>query len=118
MTTTLTGKAASEYLIKEFETQTGDPNTAGRDPVWLHAELQPFHEKDGEHGDGVSARQDWLNNATGPLLCTATGTTALNTTATKQTISCTTTANIAMTATGQVLSVGGRESHGHFHHRI
>src|SRR6476661_4682456 len=29
LTTTLTSKAAGEYLIKEFETQAGDPNTAG-----------------------------------------------------------------------------------------
>src|ERR1041385_8046072 len=39
-----------------------------------------------------------VNNSAGTLLCTATGTTAITTTLTKYTISCTTSANISMAA--------------------
>ena len=99
MTTTLTSKAAGEYLIKEFETQTGDPNTAGVIPSGSTLSFSLFMRKTANTGTVFPRAKIGLNSATGPLLCTATGTTALNTTVTKQTISCTTTANIAMTAT-------------------
>jgi hypothetical protein len=99
MTTTLTSKAAGEYLIKEFETQTGDPNTAGVIPSGSTLSFSLFMRKTANVGTVFPRAKIGLNSAAGPLLCTATGTTALNTTVTKQTISCTTTANIAMTAT-------------------
>jgi len=99
LTTALTSKAVGEYLIKEFETQTGDPNTAGVIPSGSTLTFNVFMRKTANTGTVFPRAKIRLNNATGTLFCTATGTTALSTTVTKQVISCTTTANIAMAAT-------------------
>ena len=99
LTTALTSKAAGEYLIKEFETQTGDPNTAGVIPSGSTLSFNVFMRKTANTGTVFPRAKIRLNNATGTLFCTATGTTALSTTVAKQAISCTTTANISMAAT-------------------
>src|ERR1051326_4186338 len=99
LTTTLTSKAAGEYLIKEFETQAGDPNTAGVIPSGSTLTFNLFMRKTANVGTVFPRAKIRLNNATGTLLCTATGTTALSTTVKQQTISCTTTANLTMAAT-------------------
>ncbi|HEX3153216.1 MAG TPA: IPT/TIG domain-containing protein [Candidatus Angelobacter sp.] len=99
LTTPLTSKAAGEYLIKEFETQTGDPNTVGVIPSGTTLTFNLFMRKTANTGTVFPRAKIRLNNATGTLFCTATGTTALSTTVSKQAISCTTTANIAMAAT-------------------
>jgi hypothetical protein len=99
LTTTLTSKAAGEYLIKEFETQTGDPNTAGVIPSGSTLTFNVFMRKTANTGTVFPRAKLRLNNATGTLFCTATGTTALSTTVKQQAISCTTTANITMVAT-------------------
>jgi hypothetical protein len=99
LTTTLTSKAAGEYLIKEFETQTGDPNTAGIIPSGSTLTFNVFMRKTANTGTVFPRAKIRLNNATGTLFCTATGATALSTTVKQQAISCTTTANIAMAAT-------------------
>src|SRR5216684_148924 len=99
ITTALTGKVAGEYLIREFETQTGVPATAGAIPSGSTLTFNLFMRKTASVGTVFPRAKIRLNNATGTLLCTATGTTALTTTVTKRTISCTTTADIAMTAT-------------------
>src|SRR5438270_5816940 len=99
LTTTLTSKAAGEYLIKEFETQTGDPNTAGVIPSGSTLTFNVFMRKTANTGTVFPRAKIRLNNATGTLFCTATGTTALSTTVKQQAINCTTTANISMAAT-------------------
>jgi hypothetical protein len=99
ITTTLTSKVAGEYLIKEFETQTGVPNTGGVIPSGSTLTFNLFMRKTANVGTVFPRAKIRLNNATGTLLCTATGTTALTTTVTKQAISCATTANITMAAT-------------------
>ena len=99
ITAALTGKVAGEYLIKEFETQTGVPATAGAIPSGSTLTFNLFMRKTANVGTVFPRAKIRLNNATGTLLCTATGTTALTTTVAKRTISCTTTADIAMTAT-------------------
>ncbi|MFL6388272.1 MAG: beta strand repeat-containing protein [Terriglobales bacterium] len=99
LTTALTSKAAGEYLIKEFETQTSDPNTAGVIPSGSTLTFNLFIRKTANTGTVFPRAKIRLNNATGTLFCTATGTTALSTTVKQQAISCTTTANISMAAT-------------------
>lgn len=98
LTTTLTSKAAGEYLIKEFETQTGVPNTAGVIPSGSTLSFSLWMRKTANVGTVFPRAKIRLNNATGTLFCTATGSTALTTTVTKQTFSCTTTAHISMLA--------------------
>jgi len=99
ITTTLTSKAVGEYLIKEFEAQTGDPNTTGAIPSGSTLTFNLFMRKTANTGTVFPRAKIRLNNATGTLLCTANRTTALSTTVKQQAISCTTTANIAMAAT-------------------
>ncbi|MFL6311458.1 MAG: beta strand repeat-containing protein [Terriglobales bacterium] len=99
LTTALTSKAAGEYLIKEFETQTSDPNTAGVIPSGSTLTFNLFMRKTANTGTVFPRAKIRLNNATGTLFCIATGTTALSTTVKQQAISCTTTANISMAAT-------------------
>jgi YD repeat-containing protein len=98
LTTTLTSKAAGEYVIKEFETQTGVPNAAGVIPTGSTLSFSLWMRKTANVGTVFPRAKIRLNTASGSLFCTATGTTALTTTVTKQTISCTTTANITMAA--------------------
>ncbi|HEY2235281.1 MAG TPA: IPT/TIG domain-containing protein, partial [Candidatus Angelobacter sp.] len=99
LTTALTSKAAGEYLIKEFETQTSAPNTAGVIPSGSTLTFNLFMRKTANTGTVFPRAKIRLNNATGTLFCIATGTTALSTTVKQQAISCTTTANISMAAT-------------------
>jgi YD repeat-containing protein len=99
LTTTLTSKAAGEYVIKEFETQTGVPNAAGVIPTGSTLSFSLWMRKTANVGTVFPRAKVRLNSATGTLFCTATGATALTTTVAKQTISCTTTANITMAAT-------------------
>jgi Glucodextranase, domain B/IPT/TIG domain len=99
ITTTLTSKAAGEYLIKEFETQTGVPNTAGIIPSGSTLTFNLFMRKTANVGTVFPRAKIGINNAVGTVLCIATGTSALTTTVAQKTISCTTTTNIAMTAT-------------------
>ncbi len=98
LTTTLTSKAAGEYVIKEFETQTGVPNAAGVIPTGSTLSFSLWMRKTASVGTVFPRAKIRLNSATGTLFCTATGTTALTTTVAKQAISCTTTANITMAA--------------------
>ncbi len=99
ITTTLTSKAAGEYLIKEFETQTGVPNTAGVIPSGSTLTFNVFMRKTANVGTVFPRAKIGINNAAGTVLCIATGTSALTTTVAQKTISCTTTTNVAMTAT-------------------
>jgi len=95
----LTSKAAGEYLIKEFETQTGVPNTAGVIPSGSTLTFNLFMRKTANVGTVFPRAKIGINNAAGTVLCIATGTSALTTTVAKKTISCTTTTNVEMTAT-------------------
>lgn len=99
ITTPLTSKAAGEYLIKEFETQSGVPGSVGVIPSGSTLTFNLFMRKTANTGTVFPRAKIRLNSATGTLFCTATGTTALTTTVAKRTASCTTTADIAMTAT-------------------
>lgn len=99
LTATLTSKAAGEYLIKEFETQSGVPNAAGVIPSGSTFTFSLWMRKTANVGTVFPRAKVRINSATGTLFCTATGATALTTTVAKQTISCTTSSNIAMAAT-------------------
>src|SRR3977135_3202760 len=98
ITTTLTSKAVGEYLIKEFETQTGVPNTAGVIPSGSTLTFNVFMRKTANVGTVFPRAKIGINNAAGTVLFIASGTTALSTTVGQKTISCTTTPNITSTA--------------------
>jgi len=94
----LNGAAVGEYLIKAFDTQSGDPNTSGVIPSGSTLNFSLWMKKSASSGTMVPRAKLYLNSASGTLLCIATGTTALTTTATKYALSCTTSANITLAA--------------------
>ncbi len=98
LTTVLTNKNPGEYVIKEFETQTGVPNAPGVIPNGSTLSFSLWMRKTANVGTVFPRAKIRLNNASGTLLCTATGATALTTTVTQQNLSCTTSADITMTA--------------------
>jgi len=95
----LNGVAIGEYLIKEFDTQVGVPNVTGVIPSSSTLSVTLWMRKSANKGTMFPRAKVYLNSSSGTLLCTATGTTALTTTAAKSTFSCNTTANISMTTT-------------------
>src|SRR5713101_6834385 len=99
LTTTLTSKAAGDYVIKEFETQTGVPNAGGVLPSGSTLSFNLWMRKTANVGTVKPEARVRLNSATGTSLCSVTGSTALNTTVTKMSLSCTTTASVTMAAT-------------------
>src|SRR5437588_7904043 len=77
LSTSLKGKAAGEYVIQEFETQSGVPNAGGVIPSGSSLNFNLWMRKTASVGTVFPRAKIRLNNATGTLLCTATGTIAL-----------------------------------------
>jgi RHS repeat-associated protein len=98
-TTTLTSKTAGEYKIKEFETQSGVPNAGGLIPSGSTLNFSVWMRKTANVGTVFPRAKLQLNSASGTLLCTATGSTALTTTITKQSFTCTISSNVTMATT-------------------
>ena len=90
--------AAGEYLIKAFDTQSGDPNASGTIPAGSTITFALWLRKTTTGGTMFPRAKLHLNSAAGTLLGTATGATALTSTLTKYTFSTTTSSNIVMTA--------------------
>jgi YD repeat-containing protein len=90
--------AAGEYLIKAFDTQGGVPNTAGTIPAGSTITFSLWMRKSTTGGTIFPRAKLRLNSATGLLLGTATGATALSSTLTKYTFTTTTAANVTMSA--------------------
>lgn len=91
--------AAGEYLVKAFDTQSGVPNAAGTIPAGSTITFSVWMRKTTTGGTLFPRAKLRLNSATGLLVGTATGATALTSTLAKYTFTTTTTANVTMTAT-------------------
>ena len=90
--------AAGEYVIKQFDTQSGVPNVSGTIPAGSTITFALWMRKTSTGGTMFPRAKLNLNSAAGTLLGTATGTTALTNTLTKYTFSTTTSTNIVMSA--------------------
>jgi YD repeat-containing protein len=89
----------AEFVSKRFDTQAGVPNTGGIIGSGTSVSFAIFMSKSANFGTMFPRFKVFLNNESGTLLCTATGGTALTTTVTKYTLSCTTSAAITMSTT-------------------
>lgn len=89
--------AVGEYVVKAFDTQSGVPNASGVIPAGSTITFTLWMNKTSTSGVIFPRAKLRLNNATGTLFCTATGSTALTTTLTKYTFSGTTSSNVSMT---------------------
>lgn len=98
-TANLKSAATGSKLIKEFDTQSGDPNTSGVVPSGSSLTFTLWMKKTANFGTMFPQATVKLNNASGTTFCSATGSTALTTTLTQYTLTCTTTANISMATT-------------------
>lgn len=101
LTKALANQPAGDYLIKEFETQTGVPNAPGIIPASSTMSFSLFMRKTA-NVSGVTVKPEAklrLNNATGTSLCSVIGSTALTTTVTKMTFTCTTPTGTGITMT-------------------
>src|ERR1051325_599678 len=90
--------AAGEYVIKQFDTQSGVPNVAGTIPAGATITFELWLRKTTTSGTMFPRAKLNLNSAAGTLLGTATGTVAITSTLTKYTFSTTTSSNVVLTA--------------------
>jgi uncharacterized protein YjdB len=101
-TAALQGAAVGEKQIAQFDTATGVPGTAGRIPSGAMVSAVVWMRKTANFGTMFPRIKVRLNSSAGTSLCTATGTTALTTTLTAYSISCTTTANVTVAASDRL----------------
>ncbi len=94
----LKGLAAGEYLVKAFDTPAGVPGTAGNIPSGATISFSLWMRKTTTGGTIFPSAKLRLNNATGTLVATATGATALTSTLAKYTFNATTSTNISLSA--------------------
>lgn len=94
--TDLKNKPVNEYLIKAFDTPAGAPNATGTIPAGSVVSFTLWMRKTTTAGVMYPRAKMRLNSATGSPLCVSTGATPLTTTVASYTLSCATTANVAM----------------------
>src|SRR6266568_1875997 len=92
-----------EFVVRQFPTASGVPGTTG---VILSGSTVTFNVWMKVTSTNVSSfprAKLFLNSTGGTQFCTATGTTALTTTLTQYVLSCTTSANISLSASNTFL---------------
>lgn len=92
----LKNQAVGEYLVKDFVTQAGVPNASGAIPANSNVTFTLWMKKTANVGTLFPRAKLFLNSAAGPQLCTATGTTAITTTLSSYTFTCTTGGDISI----------------------
>jgi hypothetical protein len=95
------GNSTGEIAIKAFATDVGIPGAAGSLPSGTPLTATVYMRKTTANGVMYPRILARLNIDTGPLLCQATGTTALSSTVTRYVLSCTTDA-LTMTTTDRI----------------
>ncbi|HEX2269348.1 MAG TPA: IPT/TIG domain-containing protein, partial [Pyrinomonadaceae bacterium] len=90
--------AAGEYIVKGFDTQAGTPNMAGTIPANSTISFSVWMRKSSTSGVIHPRLKLFLNNSSGILLGSVTGTTALTSTLTQYTLNVNTASPVTMTA--------------------
>ncbi len=101
-TAALQGVGNGEKQIAQFNTAAGVPNTPGKIPSGASVSAIVWLRKTANLGTMYPRVKVRLNSSTGTSLCTATGATALTTTMTAYTLSCTTTAHVTVAASDRL----------------
>jgi len=96
--------ANGEYLIKEFDTQSGVPNASGVIAAGSTVTFSLWLKKTASQGTMYPRVKLNLNSASGASVCLLTGSTALTTTLTKYTLTGSVPANVSMTAADRFYS--------------
>ena len=101
-TVDLKGTSGGEFLIKEFDTQVNVPSLAGAIARGLTVSFTLYMRSTAAFGTlQPRARVRW-NSAAGPLLCEATSASGLTTSVTAYTLSCTTSAQVAIASSDRL----------------
>jgi YD repeat-containing protein len=95
----LKSAAVGEKLVKEWDTPTGIPGTAGAIAMNQTITLVVWMKKTANQGLMVPRAKVFLNSAAGASLCTATGGSPLSITLTNYSLMCTVPASVPITAT-------------------
>jgi YD repeat-containing protein len=98
----LQSAATGEKLVREFDTASGVPNIIGTIPSGTTVTFQVWMRKTASLGTMVPRAKLRRNNASGTSLCTATGATALTTTLTSYTLTCTIGSDVALASTDRL----------------
>jgi sugar lactone lactonase YvrE len=102
MSISLRSKQPGEFVIKEFDTQSGVPGASGVIPAGSMISFTLYMRKTADFGNMAPKAKVYLNNGTGPLLCTATSIFALTTTVSPFTFTCTTSSPVTMAASDRL----------------
>ena len=100
-------QAPGPRTIATFNTQAGVPGLAGVIPSGASVTFTVWMKKSTNHGTVFPQASIGLNFPMSATLCQATGTTALTTTLTAYTLSCTLSSAVVTTTTDRVTVVGG-----------
>lgn len=101
-TVDLKGTSGGEFLVKEFDTQANVPNVAGVIPRGVTLSFTLYMKSTAAFGTLQPRARVRLNNASGVLLCEATGPTGITTTLAPYTLSCTTGSQVTVTNTDRI----------------
>lgn len=97
-TADLKSQSTGEKLIKAFDTPTGVPNSAGIIPAGSTVSFTLWMKKTASVGTMYPKAKVYLNSPTGAPLCTVAGTSALGTSLTKYTLSCSINTSVSITS--------------------
>jgi RHS Repeat./IPT/TIG domain. len=101
-TVDLKSTSGGQFLIKEFDTQATIPNLAGVIPRGVTVSFTLYMRATAAFGTLQPRARVRLNNASGALLCEATGASGLTTTIAPYVLSCTTGGQVAVTNTDRI----------------
>ena len=99
----LKGVVTGEYLIQQFPTASGVPNSRGLIPSGSTVNFTLWMRKTASAGTMFPRAKLFRNGTSGTQICSRTGSTALTTTLTKLTFSCTTSSNITFASSDTLL---------------
>jgi YD repeat-containing protein len=101
-TVDLRGTSGGEFVIKEFDTQANVPNLAGAIPRGVTLSFTLWMKSTAAFGTLQPRARVRLNNASGALLCEATGASGITTTIAQYTLSCTIGSQVILTNTDRI----------------
>src|SRR5229473_956370 len=98
----LQGAATGIYVVKEFDTQAGDPGVTGTIPSGSQVTFSVWMRSTAALGSMFPSVDLRRNGPTDQPVCSRTGTTALTITLAQYSLTCTTTADVNLTGTDRL----------------
>jgi hypothetical protein len=107
----LVNQPPGEYLIQAFDTQAGVPNSLAVWQAGMSTTITVYmNQTAGTAGSLFPRVKLFLNNASGTPICTTTGSSAITTTQTLYTLSCSPAADVTLTPSDRIYAWMGVNS--------